>query len=467
MGSINTSLSGAASALDALQYALNVSQNNIANASTPGYAKQTATLVAAAFDPAGGLPGGVLQGPVVDSRDLVSEAAVWQQAGAQGAATAQNVALTDLQNAMPTSDGSGIPAALTNFFSAASAWSASPNDSGVAQTVISAASALGQSFQTTAAAVANVSQSVTQGISATVSQINGLTGQLANLNAQVINGGQHNAGLSAQIYSNLETLSGLVNLQVLPQQDGSVQVCLSGGQPLVMENQQFKLSSDPANQGSGTPTDIAIYGTDGTDVTSQITSGTLSGQLQVRNVNIPALIGDGSQTGSLNQLAAQLANQVNGIQGFFSPTNPPVDINLFNSPNAVNAATTMAVNPAVSVSGLPAITGNAPNTVANGVPLALLNQSTTVWAGLGNASYTAYYGAAAAQVGSQLNQAQSDQSLATQSLAQAQSMRQTAEGVDLNAEAVNVLQLQQNFQAAAKLVNTLDTMTQALINMMP
>jgi len=70
-------------------------------------------------------------------------------------------------------------------------------------------------------------------------------------------------------------------------------------------------------------------------------------------------------------------------------------------------------------------------------------------------------------VGSQLDQQQSDQTLATQSLAQAQSMRQNDEGVDLNAEAVNVLQLQQSYQAVAKMVTTLETLTQSLINMMP
>lgn len=226
MGSLNTALSGAASALDAFQYALNVSQNNIDNASTPGYARQVATLEAAPFDPAAGLAGGVAQGPVLDSRDLLDEADVWQQASAQGAATAQSDALTNLQNALPTSTGSGIPAALTNFFSAASAWSVAPNDGTTAQAVIDAAGSLAQSFQSTAVAVDTVSQSVTQGIGDTVNQINDLTGQLANLNAAVASGGQHDAGLSAQIYNTLESLAGLVNIQAMPQADGTMQVTL-------------------------------------------------------------------------------------------------------------------------------------------------------------------------------------------------------------------------------------------------
>ena len=479
MGSLNTALTGAASALDAFQYALNVSQNNIDNASTPGYAKQTASLEADPFNPALGLTGGVSQGPTVDSRDPMAEADVWQQSSAQGAATAQSDALTDLQNALPTSDGDGIPGALTNFFTAVSAWSASPSDSSTAQSVIDAAGSLAQSFNTTAAAVGSVAQSVSQSIGDTVSQINGLTGQLASLNASVENGGQQDAGVSAQIYSSLETLSGLVNIQVLPQTNGAVEVTLAGGAPLVIGTQQFQISSSPVAAAASPPIDTsapahaAIYAADGTDVTGQIASGTLAGQLQVLNVAIPAVIGDSAQPGALNELATQVAADVNGIVGagyvsagvpatggLFVPTDP-------NHPDS--AAANLALNAGMTASGLPAIGIENGSSVPNGVPLALgaLASTPTANSLLGDNSYTAYYGNAAAEVGSQLNQQQSNQSLATQSLAQAQSMRQTDEGVDLNTEAVNVMQLQESYQAVAKVVNTLETLTQALINMMP
>lgn len=479
MGSLNTALSGAASALDAFQYALNVSQNNIDNASTPGYARQVATLEAAPFDPAAGLAGGVAQGPVLDSRDLLDEADVWQQASAQGAATAQSDALTNLQNALPTSTGSGIPAALTNFFSAASAWSVAPNDGTTAQAVIDAAGSLAQSFQSTAVAVDTVSQSVTQGIGDTVNQINDLTGQLANLNAAVASGGQHDAGLSAQIYNTLESLAGLVNIQAMPQADGTMQVTLSGGAPLVVGAQQYKLSTGsvaaPANPpiDPQAPAHAAIFAADGADVTGQVTSGTLAGQLQVLNVAIPAVMGDAAQPGALNELASQVVSDVNGVvSAGYLPSGVQANTGLFN-PTDTNhpdtAAADMAVNSSMSAAGLPAVQINNGTPVPNGVPLALaaLANTPSPQSALGQATYTAFYGNVTAQVGSQLDQQQSDQTLATQSLAQARSMRQNGEGVDLNAEAVNVLQLQQSYQAVAKMVTTLETLTQSLISMMP
>src|ERR1035438_8175535 len=74
----------------------------------------------------------------------------------------------------------------------------------------------------TDAAVSSASTSVSQDIDNTVGQINRLTNQVATLNADIQNGGAHDEGMQAQLYSSLETLSGLVNINVLQQPGGSV-----------------------------------------------------------------------------------------------------------------------------------------------------------------------------------------------------------------------------------------------------
>jgi flagellar hook-associated protein 1 len=88
-------------------------------------------------------------------------------------------------------------------------------------------------------------------------------------------------------------------------------------------------------------------------------------------------------------------------------------------------------------------------------------------AALGSTSFTSFYGDTAAAVGSQLNQAQSNQTLTTQTLAQAQSMRQSVSGVSLDAQATTLLQYQESYQAVAKIVSTLQTLAQSVIDMIP
>jgi len=474
MGSINGSLASAASALDAFQYALSVTQNNIGNASTPGYAEQSVDFQAAPFDPSTGLAGGVQNGPLIDSRDMLAESEVWQNASANGDSTAQSQALTAVQNALPTTAGTGIAAALTNFFNEASAWSASPNDSSAQEAVMDSAQSLAASFQTTSAAVSSASQSVSTDIDGTVSQINRLTTQLASLNQETQNGGGPDAGVQAQIYSTLQTLSGLVNINVLPQQDGAVEVTLSSGAALVMGANQYSLSavnSTPSAQSADpqAPPDIVIQAADGSDVTAQVTSGTLHGLLVVRNTTIPGLIGDSTQPGSLNLLASTLANSVNQIvsQGSVSAGVPaPSGLFVYDQNSASAAAATLAVDPNMTAAQLPPIDRNG---VPNGVPLALSNLANPQNAAdeIDSTSYVTYYGNLTAQVGSQLDQAQSNQTLSSQTLAQAESMRQTASGVSLDAEATDVLEFQDGYQAVAKLVSTLDTLVQAVIDMIP
>jgi flagellar hook-associated protein 1 FlgK len=323
--------------------------------------------------------------------------------------------------------------------------------------------------------VATASTSVAQSVGDTVDQINGLTAQVATLNADVKNGGSKDEGLQAQLYSSIESLSGLVNIGVLQQPDGSVNVTLSSGAALVMGGQSYALTAqDAAPPSTSTdplaPPDIDIQAADGTVVNGQITSGSLAGLLQVRNVTIPSLIGDASQPGALNTLASTLANQVNTIvsAGLVSAGPPPVPaptgLFTFNANSASAAAATLAVDPNMTASQLPPIDQNG---VPNGVPLAIAALANSTADETGSLTYTTYYGSAAAAVGSQLNQAQSNQTMTAQSLAQAQSMRQTESGVSLDAEAINVLQFQAGYQAVAKMVNTLATLTQSLIDMIP
>jgi flagellar hook-associated protein 1 FlgK len=124
----------------------------------------------------------------------------------------------------------------------------------------------------------------------------------------------------------------------------------------------------------------------------------------------------------------------------------------------------MAANPNMTASQLPPVDQNG---VANGVPLALGALANSTPASLGSTGYSTFYGNTVALVGSQLNQAQSNQTMTAQTLAQAQSMRQNESGVSLDAEAINVLQFQAGYQAVAKMINTLATLTQSVIDMIP
>src|SRR5579875_2887280 len=138
MSSLFASLSTASSALDVLEQAMGVVQSNITNASTPGYVTQTLNLSADPFDASENLWGGVQSDGVQSSRNQFAEESVWNQSQLLGNATQQASSLSSLESLFDVSGQSGIPAALSNLYSAFSAWSTTPTDATAQQQVITA-----------------------------------------------------------------------------------------------------------------------------------------------------------------------------------------------------------------------------------------------------------------------------------------------------------------------------------------
>jgi flagellar hook-associated protein FlgK len=97
MSSLFSILGSTAGTLAAFQTALDVSQNNVANSATPGYAAQSVTFDALSFDPANGDLGGVSAGEIQSSRNEFDEQNVRAQNSLLGTAEQQVQSLTDLQ----------------------------------------------------------------------------------------------------------------------------------------------------------------------------------------------------------------------------------------------------------------------------------------------------------------------------------------------------------------------------------
>src|ERR1035441_1627787 len=122
MSNLLASLASSAGALEAYGQVLETAQNNVSNASTPGYAKQSIDLYALPFDPQSGVTGGVRASKLVSARDEFSEQAVRQQTSLLGYQQQLVGSLTAIQSNFDISGNQGIPQALNNLFQSFSAW---------------------------------------------------------------------------------------------------------------------------------------------------------------------------------------------------------------------------------------------------------------------------------------------------------------------------------------------------------
>lgn len=460
MAGLNISFGMTSSAMDAIQQALDAVQNNIVNASTPGYAAEQVSFSAQAFDIQQGLTGGV-DVSLSSTRDLYLEQAVRTENSALGSLQQQDPLLSSLQGAFSVSGDSGIPAALSAFAASFSTLSNSPDDTSAQANVLQSASTLAQAFNQTAEQISQVSSEATGLADSTVTQINSLSTEIAALNAQIQNGAQNDAGVQAVLSNSLETLSGLVNISVNYASDGSVSVLLDGQTPLVTEQTSNPLSlSQPDSSGA-----IHLLTQDNTDVTLQASQGQLGGLLQVQNQTIPQYLGQ------LNSLAQTFADRVNTIlmSGQVTAGPPPVQgTSLFTYTGATSAAATLAVNPSITGDQIATINPGPPAS-SNGVALELANITNPTNSAdlIDGQSYTAYYGQLAGQVGSASSQNSANLTTQQDVTTQAQNQLSQASGVSLNDQAAQLMTLQQAYQATAKIITVLETISQAAIDIIP
>jgi flagellar hook-associated protein 1 FlgK len=471
MGTLFAALGSAGNALDVLQQAMGVIQNNAANASTPGYVTQTLSLSSGLFDPSRQLWGGLISSGVQSARDVYAEQSVWNANQQVGAATQESTSLQSLQSIFNVSGSSGIPAALSGLTSAFSAWSQSPSDPTAQQQVITAAQGFVQSLNVASSNVQQISTQTDQQLQSTVSQINQLSQQIASINGQIRNGGQNDAGLNAQLYNDLEQLSGLTSINVDMQSDGTATVLMGGQTPLVIGQTAEPITlayTQPAGATiSGASPDAQILDSNGQDVTSHATGGTLGGLLQIRNSVVPSVIGDGTQQGSLNQLAQAVADTVNGLLTSGQVTTGVSGTSLFtyNASTPTAVASTLALNPSTTGSQLAAIDPGPP-VVANGIANQLAQLGNTAVTALGGVSSTDFYSNVASNIGSLASSASTTQQTETSVLTQAQSLRSQLSGVSLNEQAANLLQFQQTYQAAAEAISQIGNTLQYFMTAM-
>jgi flagellar hook-associated protein 1 len=480
MPSITSTLLLSADALSVFERALQVTQNNVANSSTPGFVQQTQTLIAEP-DPQGGNSGGVGAGEVVSARSEYAEQAVWQQTQLLGQANQNVNTLTALQTNFDISGNSGIPYALNSLFQAFSAWGQTPQDVNTQQNVIQQATLTAQAFNDAANGLASVTESTNQQLQQAVDQVNTLVGQLAQYNSQVMRGDHNDSGLDAQIYSTLEQLSSVIPIKVLQPPDGSVTVLMNGQTPLLVGDQQYQISYNlqqaPDATYPNSPPTAHILSSDGRDVTAGVTTGQLGALLNLRNQVLPSYIGSATQAGDLNTMAKQFADRVNTLLESGTQPDGSPGIALFTyasqsgtNPNAddTTAAATMAVNPAITADQL-AANSPGPPAQSNGIALELSQLANPEDAAdmINGESFTEFYGGMAAQVGNDLSFATNEQQVQQSAVAQAQNLRQQQCGVDLNEEAMKVVQFQRAYEASARLITILDQLTEDTINILP
>ncbi len=310
MSGISGIVSNALTGLQAAQAALQVTGNNIANVNTAGYSQEQ--VVQSALTPTlyGGqyLGNGTQIDAVTRSYNAYLQSQVWSTTATASGAQTFSTQLQPIVNLLAGTN-SGLSTAISQFFTSGVAQvAANPADMPSRQTMISQAQSLAQTFQSSAAQLQQAAAGVNAQIGQSITAINGLTQQIAQLNVQINNlsgSGSNPNSLLDQRDQLITQLSAQVGVTVL--QDGTqTNVFAGNGQVLVAGSQSFALSA-ANNAYDPTQTEVA-YASNGAVISSSLSGGTLGGLLQFRSqVLQPA-------QDALGRIATGLASSMNSQQ---------------------------------------------------------------------------------------------------------------------------------------------------------
>ena len=459
--SIFGSLRNTINTLDVLSQALDLTQNNIANVSTPGYARHTLQFIARPFE-LGSLPGGVSAGELQSTRQDYAERSVRQQVETLGKMDVSKDLLANLEQVFDISGKTGVAAELSGLFASFSAWSVRPNDVGARRSVMSSMQQVAQAFNATASAISDQAANVERRTQSTLGEINRLVGVLRDINVGRRSLTSPDAGMEARLYNTLEELSRLVNFTASFEEDGTVSLSLAGRYPLLLGDHQTQLSisydqPDDATYSGGLPPAHLLSGE--RDLTEMVSGGELAALMSFRNQTVPSLIGGPYALGELNQLASTFAGRVNAIS---TAAGGPA-LFAYDAASPVRAAVTLRVAPGVTDADLVAA-GSAGNDVA--LALAQLSNSQASADKIDSLSYTGFFAQMIGRIGSESAEAAKAADVQEDILTQSKTLRASVSGVSLDEEAVKLVEYQRSYQAMARMTNVLNELSETILTLL-
>jgi flagellar hook-associated protein 1 FlgK len=282
-------LSTGVTGLLAFQTALDTISNNISNVNTPGYSEETANLVT---NPATPTNNGWI-GNGVSVSDVTRSYSNFLDAQTQAATSSYNQfntvsGLASSINNMFSDPSTGLSATLQSFSQAIQSMANAPSQSSSRQAVLNQAQAVISQFQSYQNNLNQLGGQVNTQIQSEASTISSLAQNIASLNQSIMaaqsNGtGQPPNSLLDQRNTLIDQLSQDVGVSTVTQSDGSVSVFIGSGQALVVGTQAATLSATPDQFNSGQLDFSLSSGKTTTDITSQLSGGSLGGLLQFRS----------------------------------------------------------------------------------------------------------------------------------------------------------------------------------------
>ena len=463
-----SALNTATLALYAQQRAIDVTGQNIANVNTEGYSRQRVDMqsiggntVPAIWSVSNQVGQGVNADQVTRIRDAFLEARAQTEHATTASLTVQSDTLSQIEQSFQEPGSTGIQSMLTNMWSGWSDIHNNPTDPGARSQLLQRTQTLVAGLHTVAASLDGQWTNTQDSLNTLMTDVNSSAAQVANLNQAIKRATESNMPTN-ELQDKRDVLilhlADTVGATSIKQSDGTLSVSV-GGTTLVSGNAALKLKLTGAPS-SATATSNPVRIVTDPAGTPMSVGGTAQGQLSALTSIIPRY--QGQLDGIAQQLAAQAnAGHAAGYDLNGNPGKPMFGQTPVTAPSLTAANITMLITDpselaAAAVSPTAAggvISGDGGNADA-------MFQMRLTTNGV-DATYRKMI------VASGVETATASGNLTTQTVVSTNvdSARDSVAGVSTDEEMTNMLQFQHGYQAAGKLVETINSMLDDLMAM--
>jgi flagellar hook-associated protein 1 FlgK len=441
--------------------------HNIANAGTEGYTRQRANIVT--NEPTGSMSNGVQVSRIERVNDEFVEKQIRTAQRDLSHFEEKDVALSQIEQVFNEMGDQGLNRSISNFFNEFRKLSDHPENLSFRNSVKEVGQTMVNGFRGVRKDLANVVSYLDSRVEACVSEINGLSKEITELNLKIhaieteVKGSPPNDLLDKRDLA-LKKLGSYMEIGAFKDNAGSVAVDLKGSGPLIAgpRTQLLSTARSPADT-QGKPEgslDVLSEGSLGGVITHQLRGGRLGALLDTRDHLVSSVLGQ------LDGLAFGIAEAVNQEHSEGYSLAGETGILFFEPVNEQGAAGSLSLSAAVrdDVGNIAvAAEPDAPGDSRVGVAISKL-QSLRF---LGDGAYTVddLYNSIVSDVGSRASQNKFTMNREKDMVTQLNRVRDQISGVSVDEETTHLLEFQHSFEASAKLIQIADEMLRTILNL--
>ncbi len=505
MTTLFMALNTADTTLNSDQISLETISHNVANAANSAYTQQTADLAAtppftipSMMSPVG--PGQIGTGVQVTqigrARNALLDAQYRYENQLGGQWTTLDEQYTQIQGVFGEPSTTGLDSRLSAFWNSWQGLAIDPSNIGARAQVQQDGIALTQSFNSLSQQLTQTQQNADQNVTAQVTTINSLATQIANLNQQIAAvsaSHQQPNDLMDQRDQMIDQLSNITPIIYSTAANGMVTINLATQVPgsttlqIARPSEAALVSGTSTNLLVANPMGMPTYAADGLTYVNTVlypaltnpVGGLLGAYSQVRDSIIGGATGEIAQLNTVAQALTATVNvqhaagyDANGNTGqpFFNVAPPAAPLTAPFTGVATVTAANITVDPLIVASPLAIMASGTTGAAGDGSNAQSIGNLRTVLGAIGSPlpGETAQQGyeQIITTLGAQAQVAHNDSQTQASVMQSLTAQRQSIGGVNQDEQMTMLIQFQHSYEAAARIVTTVDSMLNTIINHM-